>query len=217
MSVSAISFGSNGGGSESAVETPRDEFLKLLIAQLEHQDPLAPQDSAQFVAQLAQFTQVEQSAETNQRLQALEAAEAAGVRAGCANIVGREITARNNTAVIKDGQAPTASYVVNVPHHADNGKIVVRNSSGAEVATIDLGPNLKGDVAFQWDGMTKDGTMAGSGTYTFEFEGENSEGDVEGDIKIRGVADALDFEGGIIKFLVGGAEVAPADILSIEG
>ena len=37
-----------------------DVFLKLLVEQLKHQDPLAPQDSAQFVAQLAQFNSLEQ-------------------------------------------------------------------------------------------------------------------------------------------------------------
>jgi flagellar basal-body rod modification protein FlgD len=38
----------------------QDTFLKLLVEQLKHQDPLAPQDSAQFVAQLAQFNSLEQ-------------------------------------------------------------------------------------------------------------------------------------------------------------
>ncbi|MEO5922878.1 MAG: flagellar hook capping FlgD N-terminal domain-containing protein [Bryobacteraceae bacterium] len=38
-------------------------FLKLLVAQLKNQDPLNPQDGAQFVSQLAQFTAVEQSAQ----------------------------------------------------------------------------------------------------------------------------------------------------------
>lgn len=38
----------------------QDAFLKLLVEQLKHQDPLAPQDGAQFVAQLAQFNSLEQ-------------------------------------------------------------------------------------------------------------------------------------------------------------
>ena len=217
MQVSSLSFGNQVTDGEGAAKTPRDEFLRLLVAQLEHQNPLQPQDSAQFVAQLAQFTQVEQSAEANKRLEALEAAEAAGVRAGFANIVGRQITARSDQATIQGGQPPAAQYMVDVPHHADHGKVVVKNDSGVEVATIDLGPNLKGEVPFQWDGLNKDGHPAPDGKYTFEFQGENAEGKVEGDIRVRGVADALDFEGGIIKFLVGGAEVAPADILAIEG
>ena len=39
----------------------KDDFLKLLVAQLSHQDPLSPQTDTAFVAQLAQFAQLEQS------------------------------------------------------------------------------------------------------------------------------------------------------------
>lgn len=46
----------------------QDAFLKLLVEQLKHQDPLAPQDSAQFVAQLAQFNSLEQLISINARL-----------------------------------------------------------------------------------------------------------------------------------------------------
>ena len=46
----------------------QDAFLKLLVEQLKHQDPLSPQDSAQFVAQLAQFNSLEQLISINARL-----------------------------------------------------------------------------------------------------------------------------------------------------
>ena len=46
----------------------RDTFLQLLVAQLKNQDPLAPQDGAQFVAQLAQFSSLDQLISINQQL-----------------------------------------------------------------------------------------------------------------------------------------------------
>jgi flagellar basal-body rod modification protein FlgD len=49
-------------------EADHNTFLTLLIAQLKNQDPLAPQDGAQFVAQLAQFNSLEQLISINQRL-----------------------------------------------------------------------------------------------------------------------------------------------------
>lgn len=49
--------------------TPDQEtFLKLLVAQLKNQDPLAPQDGTQFVAQLAQFSSLDQLININQQL-----------------------------------------------------------------------------------------------------------------------------------------------------
>lgn len=49
----------------------RDTFLQLLVTQLKHQDPLAPQDGAQFVAQLAQFNSLDQLININSRLDQL--------------------------------------------------------------------------------------------------------------------------------------------------
>lgn len=40
-------------------ELGKDAFLQLLVTQLQHQDPLDPQDNSAFLAQLAQFTSVE--------------------------------------------------------------------------------------------------------------------------------------------------------------
>ncbi|MBI2679531.1 MAG: hypothetical protein HYX25_00820 [Candidatus Solibacter usitatus] len=46
-------------------------FLKLLVTQIRNQDPLNPQDSTQFVTQLAQFSELEQMTEVNSTLQAI--------------------------------------------------------------------------------------------------------------------------------------------------
>ena len=52
----------------------KDTFLRLLVAQLKNQDPLAPQDGSEFVAQLAQFSNLEQSIAARENLDAIRAA-----------------------------------------------------------------------------------------------------------------------------------------------
>lgn len=72
--VFPLAKNSNSTGSSSTGATKgadKDTFLKLLVAQLKNQDPLAPQDGAQFVAQLAQFSSLDQLININQRLDAL--------------------------------------------------------------------------------------------------------------------------------------------------
>jgi flagellar basal-body rod modification protein FlgD len=64
-------FNTQNGTSNSTVnkkDSGENAFLKLLVEQLKHQDPLAPQDGAQFVAQLAQFNSLEQLISINERL-----------------------------------------------------------------------------------------------------------------------------------------------------
>lgn len=84
--INGVSGSSNTNGVEPQTKNPidrmsadKDMFLKLLVAQLRHQDPLQPQDGIQFVTQLAQFTALEHSATMRQDLtairEALQAAE----------------------------------------------------------------------------------------------------------------------------------------------
>lgn len=57
----------------SAAELDYKAFLRLLIAQLRHQDPLNPMEGTEYTSQLAQFSSVEQSIQTNQKLDSLMA------------------------------------------------------------------------------------------------------------------------------------------------
>lgn len=75
MTVSAVSAESTAAAASSAVSKKNlvdyDSFLKLLVAQAKNQDPTNPQDSTQYLAQLASFSAVEQSVQTNAKLDAL--------------------------------------------------------------------------------------------------------------------------------------------------
>ncbi|HET6975113.1 MAG TPA: flagellar hook capping FlgD N-terminal domain-containing protein [Pyrinomonadaceae bacterium] len=70
MDIQAINSLVNSTTTQSSQtnKTGQDAFLKLLVEQLKHQDPLAPQDGTQFVAQLAQFNSLEQLISINERL-----------------------------------------------------------------------------------------------------------------------------------------------------
>ncbi|MGH9942502.1 MAG: flagellar hook assembly protein FlgD [Pyrinomonadaceae bacterium] len=72
--LAALSAGTNQPATAPAgkpKQSDRDMFMTLLVEQLKHQDPLAPQDGAQFVAQLAQFNSLDQLISINQRLDLL--------------------------------------------------------------------------------------------------------------------------------------------------
>ena len=63
-----LNFQQNSNSTVKKTNSGENAFLKLLVEQLKHQDPLAPQDGAQFVAQLAQFNSLEQLISINDRL-----------------------------------------------------------------------------------------------------------------------------------------------------
>lgn len=65
-------------GAVAPPEVSKDTFLKLLVAQIKHQDPLNPTDGVQFLAQLAQFSELEQLIGMRQDLSVLRARAEAG-------------------------------------------------------------------------------------------------------------------------------------------
>ena len=130
--------------SGTGLEGNRDEFLRLFLAQLQHQDPLDPQSGSDLVAQLAQLSQVEQAAETNKQLLALGDSLATSSTAGMAALVGRTCAATAGTsgatgvgvvvgvgvAVVVASWASTASMASAIACVAGGTATLVERSAG---------------------------------------------------------------------------------------
>jgi flagellar basal-body rod modification protein FlgD len=81
--ASSVNAVGQGGTTESSTNTQqttginalaqKDTFLKLLVAQIRHQDPMNPADGTEFLSQLAQFSQLEQIMQVRSELEAIRA------------------------------------------------------------------------------------------------------------------------------------------------
>jgi flagellar basal-body rod modification protein FlgD len=129
----------------------QEDFLRMLIAQLENQDPLNPQDSTEFSAQLAQFSSLEQLIGMRAAIDDLAAAQGSSEVLAAAGLIGRQVLAETTDFEIPlDGEHPT--LYLEVPEGAQvfgidvvdrNGRVVARtNSNGA------LGPGLQ-EIAWE--------------------------------------------------------------------
>jgi len=196
----------------------QQEFLKLLVAQLQHQDPLQPQDGAAFVAQLAQFASLEQAAETNQHLVALGAAQQGAQGATLAALVGRVGTARADTLTIAPPAGAPPPLTVHLEGAASKVEVDVLDGSGRIVKTINLGATASGDTPVGWDAPGAPQTTLPPGSYSIKVHATGADGkDMSGAFaEIRGLIQKIDFSGGAPRFRIGSATVSPADILSIE-
>lgn len=197
-------------------KTQQDEFLRLLVAQMQNQDPLNPQDGAEFVAQLAQFTNIELGLETNERLAGLQATEQSTSRAAMMDLVGKSIDAEFSRFRLADDAQPL-DLTVDLDAPADSVEVVIHDATGDEVRRIDLGNRGKGESSFTWDGMGSDGKPLPPGDYTVEvIATHDDEGEVQARTVVSGKASSVEFtEDGATMFGMGSLLLDPGSILSL--
>src|SRR3954471_6595734 len=107
----------------------KDDFLKLLVAQLKNQDPLAPQDNTQFVAQLAQFSSLEAAMGTNSRLDSITSQNQGLANTQVVSLVGKVATVKGSLVTATgSGTAVPVNFTLNSA--TDSTNVSIQNASG---------------------------------------------------------------------------------------
>jgi flagellar basal-body rod modification protein FlgD len=146
----------------------KDDFLNMLIAQLQHQDPLNPADSTEFTAQLAQFSSLEQLSNIHDSLKHMEQFQASLTHSQAVSYIGKEVTAEGNGIQLKDGQPATCRFELEAS--AAMTAVSVYDASGGFVNSFETGPMSAGRQTATWNGMDFDGNQMPPGVYEFEIQ-----------------------------------------------
>jgi len=142
-----------------------DRFLKLLVTQLQNQDPLNPLDNAQITSQMAQINTVSGIEKLNTTVQGLNGQfMQMQVLQGTA-LVGRDVTLPGNKMTLEDG-AGSAGFELAGP--ADRVTVEVLGASGRVVETLNLGAQGAGRSAFDWRPEAATGAVDGE-KYSFRI------------------------------------------------
>ena len=143
-----------------------DAFLKLVIAQMENQDPLKPMENGEFLSQLAQFKSVTGIDELKLSVEKMATALQSNQALQASSLVGRWIMvpSAENFLWSEAGMAGT----LELPGDASNVQVLVKDSSGQSVKTIGLGSQQAGMVNYQWDGVGDNGSVYKPGEYRIE-------------------------------------------------
>jgi len=194
-----------------ALTGSKDEFLKLFMAQLEHQDPLSPQDGAGMVAQLAQFSSVEQATQTNQRLADLTAQQSSEASASMSSLIGRDCTAAASGFQLDRGGSVPPIQLTSTS--AMNGaSVVISDASGAEIRRIAIPAGAK-STQISWDGNTAAGAPAAPGSYNLSIDAGTTTGAITS--QWHGRIDAVELGNGTTQLRMGGLLLAPGAIQTI--
>ncbi|MBB1519613.1 flagellar hook assembly protein FlgD [Aquipseudomonas guryensis] len=155
-------------------ELGKNEFLNLLVAQLNNQNPLEPQGNGEFIAQLAQFSQVEGIEKLNTSMGSLLSGYQSSQALQASSLVGHKVIVPTDKAVVDTAETFKASLVL--PVTSSNVYVNVYDSAGAVVNRVNLGQQAAGNVSFMWDGKDASGKVMPPGTYKFEAQASYADG-----------------------------------------
>lgn len=147
------------------------DFLKLLTAQLKNQDPFAPMDNTQMVAQMAQFSSVAGISEMNTTLTSLSNKLSGTTPAAAINYVGKTVLTQGTTAYGRTSGGLAGQ--VELDAAASDVTVTISDASGGVVKSLSLGAQKAGTASYDWDGKTADGKSAGSGPFTISVSANN--------------------------------------------
>jgi flagellar basal-body rod modification protein FlgD len=154
-----------------------DEFLTLMVAQLENQDPTKPMDNMQFMSQLAQFGTVSGVQELNESFSGLSLALSGNQALQATALVGRDVVVDSNVGLLReagtvDGEVALAlDATVNYSSPTSGGMFYVQDMAGRLVYSAALPPSSEGELPVQWDGRDAQGNLLPPGRYRVSAEG----------------------------------------------
>lgn len=173
-------------GTTDRVATDKDTFLKLLVAQLTHQDPLNPVEDKEFIAQLAQFTQVEELQNLNAGMDQLNASYLAQQATNAAGLIGMQVVAGGDNIYLSGAADFTseADYPViyfTMPTASESGYFNVYSTNadgsiGHLVYSDTMGSYSAAMHGYAWPGTDSSGNPLANGTYIVNITAVDADG-----------------------------------------
>ena len=192
-----------------------DDFLTLFVTQLQNQDPLNPQDSSQFISQLAQLTQVQQAYNTNTNLQTLIAQGTNSATLSTTSLIGGQVQAPGSQVSLQSGTSSSINF--SLAQAANQVNVSVQDSTGATVKTITSGAANAGQGSVTWDGTDNSGNQLASGAYTFTVSALDASGNaVTTSPLILGTVTGVDMSGATPMLSIGNIEVDLTTVTTVS-
>lgn len=191
-----------------------EDFLTLLVAQLENQNPLDPADTEQFTDQLAQFSQVEQLINANDKLdEMITDGEDSGSDVDVNSFVGLDVTATVTSMTIDDGSVTPGFYEVDEPAEV---MVYVYDADGTKVATLSQGEVTAGSYLITWDGTDDEGNSLDDGEYSYKVMANSGDGYQEVQSYLSGTVDAVSYQDGKGYLVISGILVDPDNVITVS-
>ncbi len=156
----------------------QDDFLTLLVAQLQNQDPLNPTDTTEFTSQLTEYSQLEQLFNLNDSIDKLAESRNNSERLSALSMIGKEVLVEGSSFQLGEG---TTEIGYKVDGTASAIQFHIQDSTGQRVATLNATELTTGTHSLTWQGVDENGEHLPAGKYSIVIESQSSaEGETVG-------------------------------------
>lgn len=196
----------------------KDEFMQLLITQLQNQDPLNPMENSEFTSQMADFASLEQLQNINGNLESLHLYQTALFNENVVSFIGNTVKAVDNTINLNN-QVPD-KLRFDLDYDASAIYVSIYNSSNELVRTIESTETFSaGEHNLVWDGNNDAGNQVPDGEYFYELRAVGFDGfNFSGTPFFEGVVNSVSFStNGTAYLSTGDREIAVGNVIEVSG
>ncbi len=176
----------------------KDDFMKLLLTELQHQDPTSPMDSDKILSQTSQLAQLESQEKTNNALEALTASFVNEKNFSAVSSIGKYAKLESALALTNDtdGKPNPINFELDFAEDVKSGTVKIYDENFYLVKTLDIEEKDAGKQSFNWDGTNEAGEYARGGSYSVVADYYNENG-----VKLKGEfgshrIESVKFDGG---------------------
>ena len=204
-------------GNDVSNADAEQRFLKLLVTQLNNQDPLNPMQNAELTSQLAQMSTVSGIEKLNTTLAGLVSQTGSNQVLQAASLIGFNVLSPGNTLAVtkpEDGDDPSLqAFAVDLPGSAGDVVVKIVDAAGNTVRTINAGSMAEGTNAVTWDGKDDSGNAVPTGAYQFTVSASNNGVSVDAtSLTFAQVAAVKQGADGVTLELASGRSIGLADV-----
>ncbi len=152
----------------------KDDFMQLLLVELQNQDPTDPMDSDKILSQTSELATLESAENTNKALEELSQSLMSSQQYSVLSAIGK--TASLGSDAIQHTKGQTTTFEMYFPNDVVSGTVDITDLDGNVIKTIELGENAQGVYSFDWDGTDNSGNLVEDGIYRVASNYASSDG-----------------------------------------
>ena len=199
------------GTAQTSLTNNYNDFLKLLMTQLQNQDPTSPMDTNQFTSQLVQYSSVEQQIATNTSLTQLIQLTQGGEVLQASSLVGKPVTVTSDHIALQDGKGAIQFNTTS----AEPVSIGIYSASGTKLrdAVVSSQP---GQNTWSWDGKDNAGNTVADGSYSTVVQGQTGDTAQALPFTVSGTATGVQKSGNTLQVELGALSVDMSAVQSLS-